>query len=439
MAWRETPRGVGAAAVLLPLRGARRRGHRVAAQRRAERAHDAHARGPRPRRRGCRRPGATPVDTGAARRDSADHRSGPARPRRTSSRPRRWRRSRRAGPLRPRGSSRCAASRRGFRSTDGSSSPTAGRTRTRCSRDEACSCSRSCWRSSASIVGDELRLGGQPFTIRGVVTRDRVQRAAASRSDRASTSISPISSRRRSSASAAARTTRCCCRVDASAIDRVTRAFRRSSGNDLGDRAVVARARGSPRPEPDARGELSEPRRLRDRRARRHRRLERHARARAAEDQERRDPEVPRRLVAAGAGDLRAAGRLGWRRRQRARRRPGGGRPRLDSDAAARAARHHLRRRHAVGGRAGRGGRPAGVAALRARAAARDAARQAAAAAARRHGVDGAAARLGEPVRVSRAWRRPLVLVADLAGRLAARRRCLSPPASPWSVWRCSA
>ena len=75
-------------------------------------------------------------------------------------------------------------------------------------------------------------------------------------------------------------------------------------------RALVPRDRGSDRRGSRARRELPEPGRLRDRRARRHRRLERDAGVRAAEDPQRRDPEVPRRDDRPGAGDLRAPGVL---------------------------------------------------------------------------------------------------------------------------------
>jgi putative ABC transport system permease protein len=46
-------------------------------------------------------------------------------------------------------------------------------------------------------VGDQIQLAGQPFTVRGVVTRDRCSGQAGSRSGLASTSTSPTCARPR--------------------------------------------------------------------------------------------------------------------------------------------------------------------------------------------------------------------------------------------------
>ena len=46
---------------------------------------------------------------------------------------------------------------------------TAGRTRTRCCRTTARWCGRSCWRSSASSVGDAIAIGKAQFVVRGVI------------------------------------------------------------------------------------------------------------------------------------------------------------------------------------------------------------------------------------------------------------------------------
>ena len=105
-------------------------------------------------------------------------------------------------------------------------------------------------------------------------------------------------------------------------------------------RPLVPLDRGSDRRGPAARRELPEPRRLRHPGARRHRRVERHARLRPAEDPQRRDPQVRRRDDAAGAGGLRAAGRV-----PRARGQPAGRR------AGARPASRRFRRTHRRGAR----------------------------------------------------------------------------------------
>ena len=190
------------------------------------------------------------------------------------------------------------------------------------SRTTACWCSRSCSRSSSVAVGDALKLAGQAVhdsrrghaRPRAAVGRHRVRPARLRRSRRPAR-------RRRCWASAAARPISCSC----ASTRRRSIGSRSSSRREFRRDIVTVRswrgARRSARREPDDRGELPEPRRVRDRRARRHRRLERHARGRAAEDPERRDPQVPRRDVGAGARDLRAAGAVARRRRQPARRR----------------------------------------------------------------------------------------------------------------------
>ena len=150
-------------------------------------------------------------------------------------------------------------------------------------------------------VGDRLIIGGQPFTIRGVIEQEPGRRVGAfSFGSRVLVDLADL----RQTGLLGVRQPR-----QLSAPAEGARRRRRSSDDarlrrDLRDRlrvvAILRLARGRDRRRPDPRGELSEPRRLRDRRARRHRRLERDPRVRAPEDQERRHPEVPRRLDGPG-------------------------------------------------------------------------------------------------------------------------------------------
>ena len=114
--------------------------------------------------------------------------------------------------------------------------------------------------------------------------------------------------------------------ADARRPFRFSRAVRR--------RALVQVHGGSDRREHGAGRELSQPRRLRDRRPRRNRRVERHAGVRAAENPERGDPEVYRRLDRAGAGDLRAPGGAARPVRKPDRRRARGGGDPVDPGVA---------------------------------------------------------------------------------------------------------
>ena len=175
-------------------------------------------------------------------------------------------------------------------------------------------------------VGRPLIVGGQPFTIRGVISQEPGRRVGASASARACSS-----------------TTTTCCATGLLAFgsrasyqillagERATASSRScaifgSEFRDGSSTALLRIDRGSHRRRSRARRELPEPRRLRDPGARRDRRLERHARLRAPEDQERRDPEVRRRDDAPGPGDLRPAGGVARSGGERARSGPRGAR-----------------------------------------------------------------------------------------------------------------
>ena len=183
--------------------------------------------------------------------------------------------------------------------------------------------------------GRRRRAAGRPaFTIRGVVVRDRVQRAAAiAFGPRVYIDLADLR-RRRCSASAAAPATRCSCASTRRTSTPLTRQLRARFSARRRHRPVVADARGSARPQSHDGGELSQPGRLRHRGARRHRRLERDARHRAAEDAERRDPQVPRRVVPAGARRPTCCRCCGSRRRQPAGCGAGGDRRGGDSGLA---------------------------------------------------------------------------------------------------------
>ena len=144
-------------------------------------------------------------------------------------------------------------------------------------------------------VGDRLMIGGKPFTIRGVISKEPGRRAGAfslgSRvmvdyDDLKSTGLLSFGSRANE-------------QVLLRVADGRSRGARArpapGSARPVRQRAVVPRDRGPDRRGSRARRELSEPRRLHHRRPRRHRRLERHARVRPAEDPQRRDPQVPGR------------------------------------------------------------------------------------------------------------------------------------------------
>ena len=210
-------------------------------------------------------------------------------------------------------------------------------TRTTCWRAAARSSALSCWCSSASSVGDRLiiarpavhdsrrhRAGARPAHRRVQLRRARHRRSRGPPADGSARLRQP--------------------RQLSAAVEGARR--RRRSPDDarlrreLRDNFVSARSYASLEDDIgedlDPRRELSEPRRLRHRRARRHRRLERDPRLRAAEDQERRDPEVPRRDDGAGAGDLRRAGGAAWPCRWPDRRAPRRGRHADDSRVARR-------------------------------------------------------------------------------------------------------
>ena len=276
-------------------------------------------------------------------------------------------------------------------------------------------------------VGDTLVIAGQPFEIRGVIASEPGRRIGAfslrrqgHRRSRRSRSYGPARVRQPRQLSAAA---------EGGGGRRRSADAARSPGAAglVRHRPLVPGARGRHRRGSRTGRELSQPCRLRHRRARRHRRLERHPRLRAAEDQERRDPQVSRRDDGAGAGDLCRADRAAWACRRPGRRPHRRGCHAIDPGVARGRVRRRQLRPHHVGDRAGRCRRPAGVAAVRARPAARSPPRQTAAVAARagHHPGEPAVAR---PCRLAagrdggagdgRARRR-----RGLAGRVAAGRR----------------
>ena len=144
-------------------------------------------------------------------------------------------------------------------------------------------------------AGDAILIGGQPFTIRGVIAQEPGRRVGAfsfgSRvlvdlDDLRATGLLAFGSRA---------SYQILLRVETQAVDALTRDAPPRLPRPVRQRALVPVDRGPDRRRPAARRELSQPRRLRHRRARRHRRVERHARVRQAEDPQRRDPEVRRR------------------------------------------------------------------------------------------------------------------------------------------------
>ena len=157
-------------------------------------------------------------------------------------------------------------------------------------------------------VGDRLMIGGQPFTIRGVIAQEPGRRIGAFRfgarvivdlADLRQTGLLGFGSRA---------SYQRLLKVREDGVDRLTTRLRR----ELRDNFVSARSYASL--EDDIGEDLIRAENYLslvgfvDRRARRHRRVERDARLRAAEDQERRHPQVPRRDDGPGAGDLRRAG-----------------------------------------------------------------------------------------------------------------------------------
>ena len=145
-------------------------------------------------------------------------------------------------------------------------------------------------------VGDRIMIGGQPFTIRGVISKEPGRRVG-----RVQPRVARDRRLRRSEAAPGCCRSAAAQRADAAARSpmrrrrAVARDLRRELARSVRQRALVPGDRGSDRRGPRARRELSEPRRVRHRRARRHRRVERHARLRAPENAQRRDPEVPGR------------------------------------------------------------------------------------------------------------------------------------------------
>ena len=181
------------------------------------------------------------------------------------------------------------------RSTARSRWPTVGSTPMTCSSGRGALVGPSSSCTLGMSVGDRLIIGGQPFTIRGVIAQEPGRRIGAfsfgarvivDLEDLRQTGLLGFGSR-----ASYQRLLEGARRRRRSADD----AAAAGAARQLRVGAILRVARGRHRRGPRSRRELSEPRRLRDRRARRHRRLERDPRLRAAEDQERRHPEVPRR------------------------------------------------------------------------------------------------------------------------------------------------
>ncbi len=175
-------------------------------------------------------------------------------------------------------------------------------------------------------VGDRLMIGGQPFTIRGVIAQEPGRRIGAfSFGARVIVDLDDLRQAGLLGFGSRASYQRLL-KVREDGVDRLTTAAAPGTARQLRVGPLLRVARGRHRRGPDPRRELSEPRRLRDCRARRHRRLERDPRLRAPEDQERGHPEVPWRDHRAGPRHLRRAGgaaRPGRRPDGRAPRRAG--------------------------------------------------------------------------------------------------------------------
>ena len=233
-------------------------------------------------------------------------------------------------------------------------------------------------------VGDRLMIGGQPFTIRGVIAQEPGRRIGAfsfgarvivDLGDLRQTGLLGFGSRA---------SYQRLLKVREDGVESADEAAARGAARQLRVGALLRVARGRHRRRPRPRRELPEPRRLRHRRAGRHRRVERDPRLRAPENQERRHPQVPGCDHRAGPRDLRRAGgaaRSGRRPDRRASRRVGDAH---DSRVAFRVLRRRDVRSDDVGGCPGRGRRAARLAALRARAAPRGETGQADAAPSRR-------------------------------------------------------
>ncbi len=135
-------------------------------------------------------------------------------------------------------------------------------------------------------------IGGQPFTIRGVIAQEPGRRVGAfsfgSRvlidyDDLRATGLLTFGSRA---------SYQMLLRVREQAVEPSDPRPSPGLPRPVRPGALLPVDRGRHRRGPDARRELSEPGRLHHGRARRHRRLERHARVRQAEDPQRRDPEM---------------------------------------------------------------------------------------------------------------------------------------------------
>ena len=231
--------------------------------------------------------------------------------------------------------------------------------------------------------GDAILIGGQPFTIRAVLSKEPGRRAGAfTLGSRVFVDYDDLQ-RSGLLAFGSRASYQILLRVEPSGVEPLTAHAAPRVRRPVRQRVVVPIDRRQHQRRHGAGGELPEPRRLRHRRARRDRRVERHARVRQAEDPQHRDPQVRRSDDPAGARHLRAQVLHARADRQRARRRARRSRAARDSGVDDRGVRRAGAGAHRVGGAAGACRRSSGVAAVLAGAAARSAASQAAAAAAR--------------------------------------------------------
>ena len=271
-------------------------------------------------------------------------------------------------------------------------------------------------------VGDGLRIGSQRFVIRGVIESEPGRRLGAfSIGPRVFVDLADLEKAGLLGFGSRASVQRLL-KVPEPAFDKLVVDLRADFAGEYREAAIVQVHRGS-----DGRGfragrELSQPGRPGHRDSRRHRRLERDARVRAAEDEEHRRAEMPRRPIVAIAGRLRGAGGRARLCGKRARRGPGRHGDAGDSLVPRRRDTWH---RHSVRpddprGAARPGHRHARLAAVLAGAAARRPARQAVAAAARR---GAAAARRSHPDRRDGGRGRRAGRPHGVAGRLVANRR----------------
>ena len=162
----------------------------------------------------------------------------------------------------------------------------------RCSKTTAPSCARSCFRSSASQVGDAIAIGKAQFVIRGLIALEPGRSLSAfslgprvliDYDDLAETGLVAFGSRV---------SRQMLLRVPESEIDVLARDLAADLRAEFVRVRVYQRSAGADRRGFRAGGELPQSRRSRHRRAWRHRRVERHARVRAAEDQEHRRHEM---------------------------------------------------------------------------------------------------------------------------------------------------